>query len=374
MADFIACSPVKSLADEAELVAVDRDGSNTLELSYSDCGTIPVLESDSSGNDSEDVDMDDELEEQVEIMIAYMTNTLPAHSQPGNPCSAAVHEILLRLHKCKKVMKEGDLSEEKRHIVRETVRDAEECCRKKSEECGLGRIPRRLFLRSCCPGMLPPSRVGGSPSFQVRGKNYLQDCKKVPSAGVLFIQRAVQLVQPSQFIYHVAQEAWCCLPVESNEEWLVLNLLFPGATCVQVVAVYSATPAALKAIKAFRHENISDDTSDQSNQSSPSIKEDKSDDISSNSVDEEHAWTKLLQQFWKADQHYCDSRFKLIPAVIEGSWAIKMAVGQKPALSGKKLQQKYFCGKNYFEMDVDVSSSAIATGILRMVSPVFERI
>ena len=34
----------------------------------------------------------------------------------------------------------------------------------------------------------------------------------------------------------------------------------------------------------------------------------------------------------------------------EGPWAAKAAVGSKPALIGKKLQQKYFRGPNYFEV------------------------
>lgn len=44
-----------------------------------------------------------------------------------------------------------------------------------------------------------------------------------------------------------------------------------------------------------------------------------------------------------------------------------MAVGQKPALTGKKVSQHYYRGPGYFEIDVDLSSSAIATGILAMV-------
>jgi hypothetical protein len=48
-------------------------------------------------------------------------------------------------------------------------------------------------------------------------------------------------------------------------------------------------------------------------------------------------------------------------------WAIKMVVGNKPALTGKKLEQKYYRGKGYFEVDINIASSAIASRILRMV-------
>lgn len=44
-----------------------------------------------------------------------------------------------------------------------------------------------------------------------------------------------------------------------------------------------------------------------------------------------------------------------------------MAVGEKPALVGKKLQQFYFRGANYFEVDMDIASSSTAARILSLV-------
>lgn len=80
------------------------------------------------------------------------------------------------------------------------------------------------------------------------------------------------------------------------------------------------------------------------------------------------AWIKCMQKFWTADETFCNERFKLIPNIVEGSWTVKMAVGNKPALTGTKLTQQYFRGKGYMEVDVDISSSAIAVGILALVS------
>ena len=48
-------------------------------------------------------------------------------------------------------------------------------------------------------------------------------------------------------------------------------------------------------------------------------------------------------------------------------WAVKLAVGEKPALVGKKLQQSYFRGPNYFEVDMDIASSSTAARILTLV-------
>jgi hypothetical protein len=55
---------------------------------------------------------------------------------------------------------------------------------------------------------------------------------------------------------------------------------------------------------------------------------------------------------------------------VEGSWAVRSAVGQKPALIGKKITQTYIRrpeNPNVFEIDIDISSSHMAVGILRMV-------
>ncbi len=55
-----------------------------------------------------------------------------------------------------------------------------------------------------------------------------------------------------------------------------------------------------------------------------------------------------------------------INQIVEGNFIVRNAVGSKPTILGRKLKQSYFRGENYFELDVDVASSAIAqrvTGI-----------
>lgn len=43
---------------------------------------------------------------------------------------------------------------------------------------------------------------------------------------------------------------------------------------------------------------------------------------------------------------------------------MRNAVGAKPTILGRKLRQNYFRGANYFELDVDVASSAIAQRVV----------
>lgn len=45
-------------------------------------------------------------------------------------------------------------------------------------------------------------------------------------------------------------------------------------------------------------------------------------------------------------------RFKLIPSVVSGPFIVRKAVGNKPALLGRKVSQRYFRGPGYVETDV----------------------
>ena len=48
----------------------------------------------------------------------------------------------------------------------------------------------------------------------------------------------------------------------------------------------------------------------------------------------------------------------------DGPWIVKAAVPSKPALLGRKIIQRYFRGETYFEVDMHVGSSAIASNIV----------
>jgi hypothetical protein len=82
-------------------------------------------------------------------------------------------------------------------------------------------------------------------------------------------------------------------------------------------------------------------------------------------------WTSFLQ----GDQQYRDARLKLLPVVMDGPWIVKTAVGggKSPALLGKAIPIQYFFrdaderGKGVYEVDVIITASAIAKGILSVV-------
>jgi hypothetical protein len=79
-------------------------------------------------------------------------------------------------------------------------------------------------------------------------------------------------------------------------------------------------------------------------------------------------WANSVYRFWSGSDDYRNRTFKLFPRICKASWAIQAAVGTKPALIGnKKLELKYLRGPGYLEVDIDLSSSTIATHILGMV-------
>ena len=66
------------------------------------------------------------------------------------------------------------------------------------------------------------------------------------------------------------------------------------------------------------------------------------------------------------DDTYRDDRFKLTPRIAEATWVVRRAVGQSPVLLGKKLKQHYFRGDDYLELDIDIGSSSVAAGVVRL--------
>jgi hypothetical protein len=82
-------------------------------------------------------------------------------------------------------------------------------------------------------------------------------------------------------------------------------------------------------------------------------------------------WSKFL----KGDQQYRDARLKLLPVVVDGPWIVKTAVGpgKSPALLGKVIPIQYYFRdpdrntKGLYEVDVIITASTIAKGILSVV-------
>jgi hypothetical protein len=83
----------------------------------------------------------------------------------------------------------------------------------------------------------------------------------------------------------------------------------------------------------------------------------------------------VWHKFKNGDQMYRDARLKLLPVVIEGPWIVKKAVGPgtAPALLSQSIPLQYYFTpasdkkKGIYEVDVIITASRIAKGILNVV-------
>ncbi|KAL7166663.1 hypothetical protein ACSBR2_037348 [Camellia fascicularis] len=75
----------------------------------------------------------------------------------------------------------------------------------------------------------------------------------------------------------------------------------------------------------------------------------------------------LLQRFVDGDDEFRNSRLKIIPSVPNGSWIVCQSVGSTPCLLAKAVDCNYIRGPKYLEIDVDIGSSTVASGVLGLV-------
>lgn len=275
-------------------------------------------------------------------------------------CKNSIDQAITILKNTDVTSSEHETVEEQKRFVHDTLAAAQETLHIRASdllrtEVKGTHVSECLYFHDAI-GLIEHERVAQVPTFPLRGRKYLSDGKKITSHGSLFCLRAIQMVAVSEFKVHVAREPWCALPRYPNDnEWIILNIMIPGATPVQVISIFSATAEVRDII---RNPALRFDT--------PAHQQRAMQQIHTMSH-EKIAMIKLLKSFWHGDKDYCDERCKMIPTIVEGSWAIKMAVGQKPVMLGKKIEQEYHRGHGYLEIDVNLSTSVIATHILGLV-------
>ncbi|GJP40225.1 hypothetical protein CLOM_g24497 [Closterium sp. NIES-68] len=84
-------------------------------------------------------------------------------------------------------------------------------------------------------------------------------------------------------------------------------------------------------------------------------------------MEEQPTDSSILGQFIDGDDIFRNTRFKLIPRIHQGAWVVKRSVGTTPLIIAGALTVQYFKGPDYFEVDVDIGSSAVANGVVRFV-------
>mmetsp|Transcript_22998 Transcript_22998/g.62429 ORF Transcript_22998/g.62429 Transcript_22998/m.62429 type:complete len:877 (+) Transcript_22998:131-2761(+) len=174
--------------------------------------------------------------------------------------------------------------------------------------------------------------------FKLRGKTYLQDRIKVPAAAnsTLMQLTAVDLLRAPQPLENLAARPGSPAQLESGANLqLILNFQLPGPPCLSLVLYFAA---------------------DRERPSDPDL-------------------LARLDAFSRASVEERNSVFKLIPGVAEGNWMVRRAVGQTPAIVGRALHMTYHAVPGrYVEIAIDVGSSSVAAGVLRIVKGAARRV
>ncbi|KAL0916761.1 hypothetical protein M5K25_014297 [Dendrobium thyrsiflorum] len=164
------------------------------------------------------------------------------------------------------------------------------------------------------------------PGFMIRGRTYLKDCSKVPGGDPLLKLLAVDWLSAETCMDKIAHHPNCLVQSESGKKLpfiLVINLEIPAKPYYSLVLYYGADRPINK--------------------------------------------QSLLGRFIEGSDVFRDSRFKLIPSIVEGYWMVKRAVGTKACLLGKAVTCRYLREDNFLEIDVDIGSSSVARHIIGLV-------
>ena len=209
--------------------------------------------------------------------------------------------------------------------------------------------PRRSSKKVTINNKPPPtnSKYWAEPSpinFNVRGKNYKTDKKKI-NAGkqALFRLICLEIIETDKPMMkgicgHPTERVQQALQREKDGEAgamppyvIAINIALPGPPFYHAVMYYAV------------------------------------DDMSKIDGSDGTPFSKLAQPFFFGDSdEFRDKTFKLIPQICEGNFIVRRAVGSTPAILGMKLKQTYRRGPRFFELICDVGSSSVAAGVVRL--------
>lgn len=161
------------------------------------------------------------------------------------------------------------------------------------------------------------------PSFKVRGPSYLMDKIKVISQKPIFHLLDCDLFELPAPTTHLARHLQARIAGFGANYTFIVQLQVPGPPH-RAFVMYFGTDRAV--------------------------------------FDEETPFARIARRFFapEADTKWRNNTLKLIPRCVNAPFVVKRAVGEVPTLLGNKLQQFYFSAENYFEVDVNISSSRIA--------------
>ncbi|KAL1563471.1 protein ENHANCED DISEASE RESISTANCE 2-like isoform X1 [Salvia divinorum] len=162
--------------------------------------------------------------------------------------------------------------------------------------------------------------------FMIRGKTYLKDSMKVKGGEPLLKLVAVDWFKVEDCASKVALHPKSLVQSDAGKKLpfiFVINLEVPARPNYSLVLYYAADRPVIN--------------------------------------------NSLLGKFIDGTDMYRDSRFKLIPSIVEGYWMVKRAVRTKSCILGKAVTCTYLRQDNFLEIDVDIGSSSVARSVISLV-------
>ncbi|CAJ1968503.1 unnamed protein product [Cylindrotheca closterium] len=198
-------------------------------------------------------------------------------------------------------------------------------------------------------------------SFMVRGPTYTKNSKKINSDKPAFSLLTVDLIQ------HIGQEPYyqpiCGHPRERVQQAIKREEEFGSADKELPPFVFAVNLCLPSSTVSTNKNNGTASTTNLYHHQVSYFAVENMDEIENETT----PFGKLMKKFiFGDDDSFRDKTFKLIPRIVKGNIIVKRAVGSKPAIIGKKVNQHYFRGDRYFEILVDIGSDSIADRIVRL--------
>lgn len=184
-------------------------------------------------------------------------------------------------------------------------------------------------------------------SFRVRGENYMIDRQKINAGNSLFRLLAVDIFKVEKQMLtgvclHPEGRMQMALASEREAKAKGIDTDLPPFVFVMNLSVRG--PPSYNIVSFFGVENM--DLIDGTN-GTPS--------------------SKLSKEFFFGDSdEFRDKTFKMIPQIVEGNFVVRKAARTTPVILGKKLKQYYCKSERFCEVTVDMGSSSVANGAIRL--------
>ena len=190
---------------------------------------------------------------------------------------------------------------------------------------GSNQSSAEVLARISSPSAYPLPRgpsVGGehthavldASAFSVRGANYLRDGLKQPSSPAVLDLMHVDMFRCEQKIGNVAarSDSWLRQARAAGDTRYYLTVLYvtTASPYIHLVLYFAVQPERARANPSFAG-----------------------------------LWARFTAEGAEGDA-FRNARWKVIPSVSEGPWAVKYAVGTKPALLGTKLSHTWVLNNN----------------------------